>query len=110
MTRAYFHYLLIQEYGRKHEICVRNDLALLYFTNDPLVSPHFFKKTDKGWQMDIIAEVNNTRNRVGGVYVWDYCGRDDIYTKTFLDKLVNVKNYVRIGEGDNRQLPIRGSL
>ena len=108
ITGAYFHYLLMQEFGRKYEICVREDLALLYFTNDPLVCPHFLKKTDRGWQMDILAEVKNTRNRVGGSYVWDYRGRNDIYTKTFMDKLVNIKNYIRIADGDNRELPIRG--
>lgn len=108
MTRAYFHYILMQEYGRKYEICIRNTVALLYFTDDPLVSPHFFKKTDKGWQMDTCAEVRNTRNRVGGVYVWDYSGRNDIYTRTFVDKVVNIKNYVRIAAGDNRELPVRG--
>jgi len=110
MTKAYFHYILMQEYGRPYQICIRNDVALLYFTKDPLVCPHFFKKSDKGWQMDIRAEVLNTRNRVGGIYIWDYRGRDDIYTKTFIDKLVNIKNYVRIADGDNRELPIRGDV
>lgn len=110
MTKAYFHYILMQEFGRKYKICIRNDIALLYFTGDPLVCPHFFNRTDKGWQMDICAEVSNTRNRVGGVYVWDYSGGDDIYTKTFVDKLVNIKNYIRIVDGDNRELPIRGDL
>jgi hypothetical protein len=110
MTKAYFHYILMQEYGRRYKVCIRNDIALLYFTGDPLVCPHFFIKTDKGWQMDICAEVRNTRNRVGGVYIWDYSGRDDIYTKTFVDKLVNIKNYIRIVDGDNRELLIRGDL
>jgi len=108
MTKAYFDYILMQEYGRKYKICVRNDVALLYFTHDPLACPHFFKKTDKGWQIDICAEVRNSRNRVGGVYTWDYRGRNDIYTKNFVDKLVNIKNYIRIIDGDNRQLPVRG--
>ena len=59
--------------------------------------------------MDQHAQFNNTQNRVGGVYAWDYSGRDDVYTKTFKDKLINIKNYIRIRGGDNRQLPIRGS-
>jgi hypothetical protein len=37
-------------------------------------------------------------------------GRDDIYTKTYVDKPVNIKNYIRIVDGDNRELPIRGDL
>ena len=99
----------MRRYGKKYDICVKNDLALLYFTNDPLVQPHFFKKTGKGWQMDIIAELNNTRNLVGAVYAWDYCGRNDIYTRTFRDKLINIRNHTRISDGDTRELPIRGS-
>jgi tetratricopeptide (TPR) repeat protein len=110
MTKAYFHYLLMAEYGRKYNVSTRGNTSLLYFTNDPLVCPHFFLKGDKGWQMDLVAEVNNTTNRVGGVYVWDYRGQNDVYTKTFSDKLINIKNYIRITDGDNRELPIRGSF
>lgn len=109
MTKAYSHYILMQEYGRNYKIYVRNNVALLYFTDDPLICPHFFRKTGRGWQMDILAEVDNTRNRVGGVYTWDYRGRSDIYTKTFSDKLINIKNYIRIVDGDNREIPIRSS-
>jgi hypothetical protein len=108
VTKAYFHYILMQEYGRKYNVIIRKGVALLYFTDDPLVCPHFFKKSETGWQMDMLAEVKNTRNRVGGVYTWDYRGGGDIYTKTFSDKLVNIKNYIRIADGDNRELPIRG--
>lgn len=107
MTKAYFHYILIQEYGKEYKIDTRENLALLYFTDDPLVSPHFFIKDEEGWRMDFVAEVENTRNRVGGVYTWDYCGEKDAYTSTFLDKLIIIKNYVRISGGDNRELPIR---
>ena len=107
MTKAYFHYILMQEYGRKYSISIRDNVALLYFINDPLVSPHFFIKGERGWQMDIVAEVRNTKEIVGGIYTWDYKGQNDIYTKTFVDKLVNIKNYIRIMDGDNRELPVR---
>ena len=107
MTKAYFHYILIQEYGRKYSISIRDNVALLYFINDPLVSPHFFIKGERGWQMDIVAEVRNTKEIVGGIYTWDYKGQNDIYTKTFVDKLVSIKNYIRIMDGDNRELPVR---
>jgi hypothetical protein len=59
--------------------------------------------------MDIYTEVKNIRNRVGGIYIWDYKGNNDIYTKAFLDKLINIKNYIRLKDGDNRELPIRSS-
>jgi hypothetical protein len=109
MTRAYHDFILMILYAKEYEACVRNDLALLYCTNDPLVPPHFLKKTDKGWQMDMYAQFHNIQNRVGGVYAWDYCGRNDMYTKTFRDKLVNIRNHIRIADGDNRELPIRDS-
>jgi hypothetical protein len=109
VTSAYFHYILMQEYCREYEIEIRDNVALLYFTNDPFISPHFFIKSDMGWQMDIQSEVRNTRNRVGGIYTWDYRGKDDIYTRAFKDKLINIKNYIRIKGGDNRPLPTRSS-
>jgi uncharacterized protein len=107
MSKAYFNYILIQEYGRQYKIDIKDNLALQYFTNDPLVTPHFYVKGDRGWQMDIVAEVNNTHEVVGGVYSWLYTGQKDVYTETFLDKFIMIRNYVRIIDGDNRELPIR---
>lgn len=110
MTNAYFDYILFQEHGRSYRVEVRGDRALLVFTNDPLVSPHFFVRTNKGWQMDIASEVANVRNRAGGIYIWDYRGTpDDPYTRAFHDLLINAYGYVRIKGGDNRALPIRGN-
>ncbi|TAN41805.1 MAG: TPM domain-containing protein [Nitrospirae bacterium] len=108
MSKAYFEYILLQEYGREFKIDVRDELALLYFTNDPLVTPHFLVKGKNGWQMDIMAEIGKSINRVGGVFTWDYRGTNDKYTKRFADKFVNIRNYIRIKYGDNRMLPIRG--
>jgi len=108
LSRAYFDFILYQEYGRAYRIDERGELALLTFTDDPLVSPHFFVKADDGWRIDLMAEVRNTRNRVGGVYIWDYSGKDDPYSKAFADKLVKLKGYTRLKDGDNRELPIRG--
>ncbi len=108
MTKAYFDFMLMKKYGKKFRIAIDNGVALLYYTNDPLACPLFFKKSDRGWQMDVVAEVNNSRNRVGGKYAWDYSGSGDIYTRTFIDKLVNINNYIRIADGDNRELPTRG--
>ncbi len=106
VSRAYFNYILMQEYGRAYRVLVRGNLALLYFTDDPLVSPHFFVRTDRGWRMDLVAEVANTRNRVGGVYTWDYCGRDDPYSRAFADQMVEIRHYRRLKDGDNRPLPL----
>lgn len=109
MSKAYSDHILLGEYGKRFKTDIRGNLGLLYFTNDPFVSPHFFRRRDNRWYMDICAEVENTVERVGGVYTWDYSGRDDDYTKTFSDKLVNIQGYVRIAGGDNRKLPTRSS-
>lgn len=108
LSRAYFEFILYQEYGRRYHIDEHGEQALLLFTDDPLVSPHFFVKSDAGWRIDLVAEVRNTRNRVGGVYIWDYSGKDDAYSKAFADRLVKLKGYTRLKDGDNRELPIRG--
>lgn len=104
MTRAYMDYLLLSEYGRRFKADTRGDLALLYFTNDPLVSPHFFRRTPEGWQMDIAAEVRNSRNLVGFAYAWDWRGDGDEFSRAFAHKLVRIAAHVRIADGDNRQL------
>jgi len=109
MSTAYFHYILMREYGKESHFEIRGNLAIQYFTNDPLVCPHFFIKSEHGWQMDMRAEVNNIRRRVGGVYAWDYGGQKDIYTRAFKDQLVNIKGYIRLKGCDNRMLPVRGS-
>ncbi|MGQ0810471.1 MAG: TPM domain-containing protein [Nitrospiraceae bacterium] len=109
MSKAWFDAIILSEYGRTYKIVSRDDVALQYFIGSPLENPHFFMKNKNGWQMDIAAEVANISKRVGGVYTWDYKGKDDIYTKTFADKLKRIKGYIRIDDGDNRMLPIRGS-
>jgi hypothetical protein len=109
MTKAYSHFIFMHVYGKEYDFCVRDDLALAYCTNDPLIPPEFLKKTDEGWQMDVHAQFQNIQNRVGGVYAWDYSGRDDVYSTTFRDKLITIKNNIRIRGGDNRELSIRSS-
>ena len=107
MTKAYFHYILMLEYGKQYRIDARGNVALLYFIDSPFACPHFLRKGENGWQLDMLAAVRNTTNRYGDVFVWDYRGVDDVYTKTFADKLVRIKGYIRIVGGDNRRLPLR---
>lgn len=109
MTPGYFEYILLQEHGQPYEIVTRGDRALLVFTGSPLVSPHFFLRSDAGWQIDLVAEVANTANVAGGVYAWTYRGEDDPYTNRFADHLIKIKNYMRLVPGDNRMLPMRNA-
>ena len=109
MTRGYFDWILLTEHGRAFRADRRGALALLTFTDDPLLSPHFLRRTAGGWKMDIAAEVRNTRNRVGGPFAWDYVGRSDDFSRAFADRLVTIDGVVRIAGGDNRKLATRGS-
>ncbi len=106
MTPAYFDYILLQEYGHDYAMLTRGDLAMLVFRSSPLVSPHFFRRGPDGWQIDLVAEVANTANITGGVYVWTYRGRDDAYSNRFADELIKIGNYMRLVHGDNRMLPL----
>jgi uncharacterized membrane protein YgcG len=106
MTRAYFDYLLFSEYGRRYQVDLRGDLALLYFTDDPLVSPHFFRARNGRWEMDLVAEIRDTQE-MAGAYTWHYRGRGDDFSSAFSDQLVPLKGYVRLRRGDNTPLPIR---
>lgn len=105
---AYASFILMGEYGKHYTIVERNDLALLFFTDTPFVSPHFFIRQDGRWRMDLVAEVQNTREHVGGPLTWSYSGQNDTYTQAFKDLLVKIKGYIRFKDGDNRMLTIHG--
>ena len=109
ISPAYAEFILLAEYGKRFQVVERDDVALLYFTGTPFVSPHFFVRQDGRWRMDIAAEVRNTHEHVGGEYTWAYYGQNDKYTRTFGDLLITLKGYRRIRDGDNRPLTIRGS-
>ena len=70
MTRAYNDFMLLLEIGQQYEIEEREALAMLYFTSTPFVSPHFLRKTDQGWQMDLIADMRNSREYHGGALTY----------------------------------------
>ena len=96
------------EYGKRFKIVERGDLAILYFTGTPFVSPHFFIRENARWRMDMVAEVRNTHEHVGGVFTWGYYGKGDAYTMAFSDLLADMNGYRRFKQGDNRPLVIRG--
>ena len=52
-------------------------------TDDPLLSPHFFRRTPEGWQFDMRAEVRNTMAFAGGAYSWGMFRSGDVYDRTF---------------------------
>jgi len=108
MTPAYFDYILMLYAGKQYKIVKHEDLAVLYFTDDPLASPLFFNRIDGKWRLNITAELRNSRNHVGGVYTWSYNpdSRDE-FARTFKSLIVNIRGYYRFQDGDNRELPVK---
>lgn len=109
LSRAYIDYILFMEYGLAYAILERGDLAMLYFTDDPLVSPHFFRHTADGWQMDLVAEVRHSHEYVGGAWTWSIVERDDEITRAFADRFIHVGGLIRIAGGDNRPIPLHAT-
>jgi hypothetical protein len=112
LSPAFNEYLLATEYGRAYEVDERGDLALLYYTDDPFLSPKFFRRTADGWQLDIRAEVANSQEAVGGWYTWKLRISGDDFSRVFADRYllmdVNLDDFYRVAGGDNRWLTIRG--
>ena len=101
--------MLFLEYGHAYRALVRGDLALLYFTDDPLISPHFFRRNRGGWQMDLVAEVRDTRNFSGGPWTWGLLEQDDDFTRAFFDRYIVIGPILRPAGADNRPLPIHAA-
>lgn len=109
MTVAYNDYILFGEYGQRYTVTVRDDLAILVFTTTPLVSPHFFRRSADGWQMDIAAEIRDTQEVVGGPLTWRMRDSGDDYSRAFADLYEDYGRsapILRVRGGDNRYLPI----
>lgn len=111
LSSAYIDYMLLYEYGRAYEVVERKNFAVMYFTDSPFVTPHFFRKDEYGWRMDISVEIDNTKELVGGSYTWTYIGTGDDYTRNFYDLLKSVdQGPIRFIDGDNRKLQKREQI
>lgn len=109
ITPAYADYIRFGEIGKKSVIVQRGELAILYFVGTPFTSPHFFRREDGKWRMDMIAEIRNTEEISGGEFSWSYRINDDPHTRAFADLLIDIRGYQRFRDGDNRALPTRKS-
>jgi hypothetical protein len=109
VTPAFADYLLFLESGLAYDIVERGDLAMLYFTDDPLVPPHFFRRSRDGWQVDLFADVRHSQEFVGAAWTWSMVERDDDITRAFADRYVMVEAFTRLAGGDNRPIPIHAA-
>jgi hypothetical protein len=104
-TPVYFQFWFVFEHGRGYEIDVRDDLALLFFTDDPFLSPHFLRRVDGLWYFDLFAEIVATHQFTGGPYSWCYLKNDTEYDSAFMDRWIHIGACERIIGGDNRAVP-----
>jgi uncharacterized membrane protein YgcG len=101
-------FITYAEYGQKYRIVERGDQAILFFTTTPFVSPHLFTHSAVGWQMDLAAEVRDTRENIGGEYTWNMRHTGDGFYTTFEDLFASYDGLMRPRDGDNRRLPLHG--
>ena len=104
MSRAFKAYLLYGFFGRQTSVDVRGDLALIYYTDTPFISPHYLRRGPAGWQLDIIAEMRNSLEVTGGEYTWLLRDSGDEYSQRFADRTVKIGKWHRVRGGDNRPL------
>jgi hypothetical protein len=107
MTRGFNEQVLMMEYGQPYQIDHRGDLALMYFTANPLLSPHFLRRTPQGWVVDMWAQVLNVRNYNGWWYTWALLNTGDDFATTFADRYASYGGVLRVRGGDNRPLPVK---
>jgi uncharacterized protein len=122
ITGPFADFILISEHGQGYKIVERGDLAILFFTTTPLVSAHLFRRTPSGWQLDLDADVRDTREFIGSPYTWSMMPSGDDYSRTFADLFADFgpslgkdrpgfrpgpPRVLRPADGDNRPLPMR---
>ena len=106
-TPAFGRFTFSSEEGQAHIVVERGDLAIMIFTQTPLVAPHLFRRTSAGWHIDVVAEHLDTSERAGGKYTWSMDLTGDDYSVAFADLYKKYDGLLRPVQGDNRPLPIR---
>ena len=115
LSRAFNEFLLAAEFGRSYRVDERGNLALLYFTDDPFLSPKFFRRGPDGWQVDIAAEVANSQETIAFPFTWRLRYSGDDFSQAFADRYLPMRvfgadEFYRVAGGDNRVFTIkRGS-
>jgi uncharacterized membrane protein YgcG len=109
MTPGYWSFMQYVDLGKRFRVVSRGDRAVAFATDDPLVGPHFFWRTKVGWQVDLMAELVNTRNVAGTEAAWTLTSSGDAYNRAFHDLYVSEWPLLRFREGANEPLVWRGS-
>ena len=105
----YAQFIVYSEYWQQYKIVERGDRAILFYTSTPFVSPHLFRHSPAGWQLDLASEVNETRERIGGAHTWEML-RGGGFFAAFEDLFASYDGLLRTKDGDNRRLQVLGHL
>ncbi|HEY5022909.1 MAG TPA: TPM domain-containing protein [Gemmatimonadaceae bacterium] len=115
-------FIVLSEYGQQFTVVEHGDVAILFFTTTPLVSAHLFRRSSAGWQLDIAAEIRDTREFVASAYTWTMVPSGDDYSLAFAHLFADYgairlaavvggrqtpTRFLRPARGDNRPLPTR---
>lgn len=106
MSRAFFDYIAMGDYGQPHVERRHGDVAMLVFTRSPFISPYYFRHAPDGWQMDIVGSIHNSYELLGNVFTWEWKDGHDDYSRAFSDQVIVIDNVYRIVGSDNRTLPV----
>jgi hypothetical protein len=103
LTRAYNDFVLLSEYGQTFEVEERRPRAMLYYTSTPFVSPHYFRESPAGWQVDIVADAMNSVEYHGGRWSYGVIKSDDDFSYAFADMMDDYGyGMFRVRDADNR--------
>jgi hypothetical protein len=103
MTPAYWEYIRELYVGTAMKVVTRGDLAIAYATENPLVTPLFFRRSEHGWEMDTMAELLNSGNLVGGTHSWMLTRQGGDHDRAFADLMVVVGGRIwRFRDGANQ--------
>lgn len=108
MTPAYWDFTRLMYVNARMEVDERGDLAAAHGLDDALVEPLTFRRTDEGWQLDMMAELLHSQSIVGQEYSWIWMNRGDEYDRAFADIFYGPAWGKRFKYGANQMLPIRG--
>ncbi len=111
MTPGYLAYLFELESVEDIEIHQRGDRAIALCSSSPFIAPHLLRRTEAGWQVDIVAEVEEVVSIAGSAYSWSFRNTQSPWLVPLADEIVRVGGVIRLRGGDNRPLvPFRSSL
>lgn len=108
LTPAYWDFLRYLSHGEPRTVLVEGDKAVAVATQNPLIEPLFFRRTEEGWQMDVQAELLHARSLVGYPYAWAWDEVDDEWDAAFHKYLIGPKVLHRFRMGANERLNYSG--